>query len=169
MHIREGLFVCMLTLLLAVLPGICRAQNGSMGAVRNVGEMKFMEFPGMPTCATGAVQSGDPTQGTSIILIKVASGCAFPWHWHTPNEHLMIVSGSGVAEMKGGKPVTLQAGAYAMMPSKEVHRLRCPGGCTLYLYSDGAFDMHYVDAQGNEIAPDAALKAVKETPAKGMK
>jgi len=37
------------------------------------------------------------------------------------------------------------------------------------IYSDVAFDIHYVKAQGNEISVDEALKAVKEKAATGMK
>jgi quercetin dioxygenase-like cupin family protein len=135
----------------------------------NMAEMKFSTFPGMPTCSTGSVQSGDPTKGPSIILAKMAAGCSFPWHWHTPNEHLMMVTGVGRVEMKDGKPLTLRAGGFAMMPSQHVHRFTCGGPCALYVYSDAPFDMHYVDGQGKELSPDEALKVVKETAAKATK
>jgi hypothetical protein len=56
------------------------------------------------------------------------------------------------------------------MPSHHIHQFRCSSGpCDLYISSDAAFDIHYVDAQGKEISPDEALKAVKETPATEMK
>lgn len=132
-------------------------------AGQNVVEMEFVAIPGTPTCASGAVASGDPGKGPSFIMAKMAAGCVFPWHWHTPNEHLMIVSGTAMAEMKDGKAVRLEAGAFALMPSKHVHRFSCTTACSLYVYSDTAFDMHYVDAAGRELTPDAALKAVGET------
>jgi mannose-6-phosphate isomerase-like protein (cupin superfamily) len=145
--------------------GFAQSAAPAHGAATNVSDMKFVSFPGMPTCASGSVQNGDPSQGGSIIFARMAAGCVFPWHWHTPNEHLMIVSGVAQAEMKGEKPVTLRSGAFALMPSKHAHQFRCDTACTLYVYSDAAFDMHYLDAQGNEIAPAAALAAVKEVPA----
>ena len=149
------------------LAGSLRGQGGAgQPAALNMSEMKFVSIPGLPTCSTGSVQSGEPTKGPSIILAKMAAGCSFPWHWHTPNEHLMMVTGAGLVEMKGGKPLTLSAGGFAMMPSHHVHQFSCAGPCTLYVYSDAAFDMHYVDAQGREMSPDAALKAVKEVAAK---
>lgn len=46
------------------------------------------------------------------------------------------------------------------------HQAACPKGCTMYIYSDGAFDIHYIDNYGNELTPDAALGAVKETAAR---
>lgn len=130
---------------------------------RNAAEMTFGPLPGTPTCASRAVASGDPAKGPSFFAARLAAGCMFPWHWHTPNEHLVIVSGTAIAEMKDGKAVTLTAGGFAVMPSKHVHRLSCTTACSLYVYSDTAFDMHYVDAAGREIAPDVALKAVGET------
>ena len=135
------------------------------GVARNTSEMTFVSFPGMPACSTGSVQSGDPATGPSIIYAKLAAGCVFPWHWHTPTETLMIVSGTAHAQMKDGTPVVLRAGGFAVMPSKHVHQFRCSTACTLYVHSDAAFDMHYVDTQGNEISPEAALKPVKEAPA----
>ena len=138
-------------------------------AGRNMAEMKFLMVPSLPTCALGSVQSGDPTKGPSIIFAKVPAGCSIPWHWHTPNEHVMIVSGVAHLEMKNGKPLTLRSGGFAMMPSHDVHQFRCERACQLYIYSDVAFDIHYVDGQGKEISPDQALKAVRETAAKEMR
>src|SRR5713101_5522107 len=135
----------------------------AQGVALNMAQMKFVTVPGLPTCAPGSVQSGDPSKGPSIILGKMKKGCIIPWHWHTPNEHLMIVSGVASAEMKGEKLVTLRAGGFARMPSHHIHQFRAIEDCVLYIYSDAAFDIHYVDEQGKEISPDLALKAVKET------
>jgi quercetin dioxygenase-like cupin family protein len=138
-------------------------------AGRNVVEMKFVTIPSLPTCAKGSVQSGDPTKGPSIIFAKMPAGCSIPWHWHTPSEHVMIVSGVGRMEVKDGKPLTLRAGGFALMASRHVHQFRCERACQLYIYSDVAFDIHYVNRQGNEISPLDALKAVRETAATEMK
>jgi quercetin dioxygenase-like cupin family protein len=156
---------CLVVSLVVLGPSPVRAEEAK-GKATNVAEMKFVAFPGMPTCATGSVQNGDPGAGSSIIFARMAAGCTFPWHWHTPAEHLMIVSGTAKAEMKGGAPATLRAGAFALMPSKHVHRFSCPTACTLYIYSDAPFDMHYVDDAGKEMTPDDALKPLKETAAK---
>ena len=138
-------------------------------AVRNVDEMTFAPVPGLPTCTPSSVQSGDPRKAASVILAKMATGCSIPWHWHTANERLMLVSGVARVEAKDGKPLTLRAGGYAMMPSRHIHQFRCTASCVLYVYSDAALDIHYVDGQGKDISPDVALKAVKETAAKPPK
>jgi quercetin dioxygenase-like cupin family protein len=137
---------------------------------------KFMNFPAIPKCTLGAVVSGDPTKGAGVLQLKSAAGCVIPWHWHTSNENLMFVSGSAKVEMKDGASVTVRAGDYLHLPSKHVHQFTCLTACKLFLAIDAAFDIHYVDASGNEIPPDAALKAkarAKKAPAKddmkGMK
>jgi quercetin dioxygenase-like cupin family protein len=140
------------------------AETDSHG--QNLAQMKFVNFPGMPTCTTASVQKGDPSKEPSIIIAKAAKGCTVPSHWHTPNEHLMMVSGTAVLQPKDGSALTLKAGGFAVMPSKHVHSFRCTNACVLYIYADAPFDLHYVDAQGKELAPDEALKAVKETSAK---
>ena len=81
----------------------------------------------------------------------------------------MIVSVSATLQMKDAKPVSLQAGAFALMPSHHARQFRCLRSCALYIYSDTAFDIHYTDKQGNEMAPADALKAVREKPATEMK
>jgi quercetin dioxygenase-like cupin family protein len=112
---------------------------------------------GLPACVTMAVESGDPSKGPSVIVFKGTAGCVIPWHWHTPTEHVMIVSGSAKVEMKGGSSATLGPGGYAMMPSKHVHQFTCTSACSAFVNSDAAFDIHYLDANGKEISPDAAL------------
>jgi quercetin dioxygenase-like cupin family protein len=161
------MMLCVAGLLLMV--SAAQAQEMSAQPGTNMSAMKFVNIPPLPTCARAAVVSGDPTKGPSIILAKAMTGCVIPWHWHTPNEHVMIVSGSATLQMKDAKPVSLQAGAFALMPSHHVHQFRCLRTCALYIYSDTAFDIHYVDKQGNEISPADATKAVREKAATEMK
>jgi quercetin dioxygenase-like cupin family protein len=136
---------------------------------RNVVQMKFGGMPGLPACAPGAVQSGDPAQGPFVVLGKIATGCTVPWHWHTANEQLMMVSGVARVEMKDAKPFTLRAGGFARLPAQHAHQFHCERACLIYVVADAAFDIHYVNAQGGEIAPAEALKAVGESEAKPTK
>ena len=130
---------------------------------------KFVNFPGLPACARASVQNGDPTKGPSVILSKTATGCTIPWHWHTADEQLMIVSGTVRVEMKDGKPLTLHSGDYASLPSKNVHQFTCVAACSSFIAPSAAFDIHYVDKDGKEISPDEALKSKKAPMKKGMK
>jgi mannose-6-phosphate isomerase-like protein (cupin superfamily) len=151
---------------LAYLAGIAWGQTTNQAMGQNVADMKLNPFPGIPGCAVGSAVNGDPAKGPSILFAKTSTGCTVPWHWHTPNEHLMVVKGVGRVEMQsGGAPLTLRAGGYAMMPAKHVHRFHCTGtsSCEFYIYSDGVFDIHYVDDKGNEITTDEALKSVSQS------
>lgn len=150
--------------------GAALGQPADQAVARNMSEMKFGSIAGLPTCAQASIQSGDPAQGAFIALMKTKTGCAVPWHWHTANEHLMIVEGTAHVQMKDmGKPVALRAGGFATMPSHHIHEFRCTQACTFFLFSDQKFDIHYVDPQGKEISPEEALKPVRETAATAMK
>lgn len=158
---RTRMWLCTLSLVLFIPFSAYGQEMSAQAGGRNVAEMKFTSIPGLPTCGTGSVQSGDPAKGPSIILAKMTAGCTIPWHWHSPTEHVMLVSGVAQVEMKDSKPLQLQAGGYAMLPSRHVHQFRCEQACLLYVHSDGPFDIHYVDAKGNEIPPADALKMGK--------
>ena len=137
--------------------GLAQGPDHAVG--RNLTEMNFVAIPGLPSCALNAVQGGDPAKGPSIILAKIGSGCTVPWHWHTPNEHLMMVSGTARVESRAGKAIVLKEGGFAHLPPRHVHRFTCLSDCVMYEQADGPFDIHYVDAQGKEIPPETALKA----------
>jgi quercetin dioxygenase-like cupin family protein len=153
---------CALVLVIVFAP-LARAQE-PMPMGTNTDQMKLAAFPGLPTCIPGALLNGDATKGAFIAYAKGRAGCIVPWHWHTASEHVMLVSGVLRMETKDGKPFELKAGGFALVPSHHVHQARCLKSCAMYIYSDGAFDMHYVDSKGNDLTPDDALKAVKETP-----
>jgi quercetin dioxygenase-like cupin family protein len=122
---------------------------------------KFMAIPTAPKCFTIAVEKGDPNTGPSVILARFAPGCVAPYHWHTPSETAMIVSGSLEAQMKDDKAFVGHHGDFVYFPSRHVHRATCLGAtpCLVFLTSDVAFDIHWVDAQGKEISLDEAVKA----------
>src|ERR1035438_5392516 len=83
---------------------------------------KFMTLPVLPSCMTISAQRGDPMKGAAVLLLKVKSGCVVPWHWHTANENLMMVSGRGKAEMKSGGTHTMAMGDYLYLAGKQVHQ-----------------------------------------------
>ena len=129
---------------------------------------KFVNFPGLPTCMTGSVQNGDPAKTGSVILAKATSTCVVPWHWHTANEQLMVVSGSAKVAMKDGSPTTIRGGDYMSLPAKQAHHFTCLASCSLFIVSDAPFDIHYVDKDGKEISADEALKPKAKSMKKEM-
>ena len=72
--------------------------------------------------------------------------------------HDFVIAGRRTRPLRPGQTATLTAGGYAMMPSKHAHQFACTKACTAFVSSDGAFDIHYLDANGKEIPPEAALK-----------
>ena len=73
---------------------------------------KFGPFPNFPSCMTGAVLHGDPSSSSGVTLIgKGTAGCKIPWHFHTPNEEVGIISGTAKVQMKNEAAKTLTAGA----------------------------------------------------------
>ena len=125
----------------------------------NPATLKFTTLPNAQACAKTAVLRGDPATGPSVLLQKLSAGCKIPWHWHTPAEEVMVASGAGTLEMEGGTPMHLQPGAYALLPGHHVHRASCTSACTVFVSSDGVFDIHYVDDLGAEIPAEDALRA----------
>ncbi len=160
-------FVSVLVLLVGHTSLAAAQGTGHMGVV-SPATSKFGNMPGLPACVTLSVLQGDPTKGPSTILLKFAPGCSIPWHWHTANETLVMVSGSGSAQMKDGTPMAMKAGDYVYLTAKGIHRFSSKSAVYMYDMPDGAFDIHYVDAEGKEIPPDKALAAqIKVRPAAG--
>ena len=124
---------------------------------------KFAAVPNAPDCFTVAVEKGDPATGPSVMLAKFAPGCVAPWHWHTPSETVMLVSGSLEVQMKDDKAFVAHHGDFLYLPSHHVHRATCQGAapCMVFLSSDAAFDVHWVDAAGQEIPLETAVKSAK--------
>jgi len=170
MTISRG--VCALLFLGAVTLGgsaTVRAQNANEPVVNMHSALKFGPLPNLPPCLTGASERGNPMTEESVLLLHFKAGCRVPWHWHTAEETLLIVSGTLRAEMKGGaKPMLLHQGDYAFMPSHNIHQAACVGTvpCSLFLHSSVAFDIHYVDSSGKEIPLSEAAKPAAKPAAK---
>lgn len=124
---------------------------------------KFSAIPNAPACFTIAVERGDPGAGASVLLARFAPGCVAPFHWHTPSETAMLVSGSLELQMKDDKAFVAHHGDFVYLPGHHVHRATCtsPAPCMVFLSSDRAFDIHWVDAAGQEIPLETAVKNAK--------
>jgi quercetin dioxygenase-like cupin family protein len=157
MQVRSGL-ILVLVLLTSALAAPLAAQNSEQMPFAAMASSKFMTLPVLPACMTLSAQRGDPTKGAAVLLLKFKSGCVVPWHWHTANENLMMVSGKAKAEMKSGGAHMLTAGDYLYLAAKQAHQFTCISSCVLFDVIDGAFDIHYVNAEGNEIPVEQALK-----------
>ena len=143
------------------------AEDTEQMVTLNPRTLKFTPIPDMPACASAAILRGNPRYGPAWVLLKLASGCQVPWHWHSANETLVVISGRGALSMKDGPPLQFAPGAYASLPSHHQHYANCTRTCLLFNGADAAFDIHYVDAKGEEISADKVLKPSAK--AKGQK
>ncbi len=110
---KSARLLSLLLLGLALTPLLGHSQDQMPYAAMS--SSKFMTLPMLPSCMTLAAQHGDPMQGPAILLIKFTSGCEIPWHWHTADENLMMVSGKGKAEMKSGGSHPMAMGDYIFL------------------------------------------------------
>src|SRR5262245_62649505 len=120
--------------------------------------LTFIPIPNMPACATAAILRGNPRWGAAWVLLRLASGCYVPWHWHTANETLLVVSGRGTVVAKDGPPLQFAPGAFAYLPSHHQHQASCARTCLLFNTADAAFDIHYVGPNGEEIYLEEAQR-----------
>ena len=135
--------------------------------VVNGATSKFIKLQVAPQCMEASAQEGDPMKGAAVLLIKMQSGCVVPWHWHSANERLYMVSGRGKIEMKDHGAEVVAPSDYVFLAAKGIHQFTCTTTCTFFDVTDAAFDIHYVKADGSEIPPEEALKAgAKKAPAK---
>jgi quercetin dioxygenase-like cupin family protein len=158
--------ICCLLLAILIGPAFRSARAQDKPAHTAKAATEFMNFPGLPTCVKGSVKNGDPSKSGTVILAKSTAPCLIPWHWHTANEQLMMVSGSAKVEMKDAKPAAVHASGFLALPGKNPHQFTCVAACTFFIVSDAAFDIHYVDKDGKEISADDALKSKAKAPMK---
>lgn len=156
--------VILVATVLASFSPMAAQETAEKAVVSPMSGVKFSAIPTAPKCFTIAVEKGDPFTGPSVILAKFSPGCVAPYHWHSPSETVMVVSGALETQMKGDdKPIVAHHGDFVYLPSKHVHRATCSktAPCLVFLSSDAAFDIHWVDKDGQEIPLEAAMKAVK--------
>jgi mannose-6-phosphate isomerase-like protein (cupin superfamily) len=120
--------------------------------------LRYIAIPDMPACATAAILRGNPRFGPAWVMLRLASGCQVPWHWHTANETLLVVSGRGSVVARDGTPLQFTPGAFAYLPAHHQHRAMCTRTCLLFNTADAAFDIHYVGANGEEVSLEEALR-----------
>jgi quercetin dioxygenase-like cupin family protein len=137
-----------------------RAQESDGMILKNSGPADFHPTPIMPKCFLGAMQRINPQTGAAVFLVRVDApqGCAVPSHWHISGEQITVVSGVVTVKMTDGKKFELKEGGYAYIPAKHIHRFSCSGQCVHFVQSDGPYDIHYVNKDGEEISMADAVK-----------
>ena len=115
----------MKTALLAILCVVAGAQDAAKDpVVTRTADVKWVDQPSVKGGFL-AVQSGDPSKGACVVMMKFPKGLAIPAHTHTASEVVTVVSGSAVfgsgTKADLSKGVELGAGSYIQVPSKSPH------------------------------------------------
>jgi len=96
-------------------------------------------------CFSYAVETGDPDHGPSTMILKAKPHCAYPWHYHTAQEQLMVVRGEVLTEMENAPAAKLGPGGFAFMLSKQKHKFGCEADeeCLMFVTFDRAYDIFW--------------------------
>jgi hypothetical protein len=130
---------------LAVLAGgAALAEGSATGTVKPLRSVQFSSDSDVK-CLSSAIETGDPTTGPSTLILKAPRRCVVPWHSHTAEEQLIVISGTVLAEMTDHPPTRLGPGGFAMMGSRMPHQFSCQGRaeCLMFITFDRAYDIFW--------------------------
>lgn len=89
-----------------------------------------------------AVVSGDMEKGPSRFFLKYPAGLVTPLHSHTPDHHVVMVSGSVILSV-GGKDYHVGPGDYFMLADKAPHTAKVEGSeaAVMFIEAAGPWDV----------------------------
>ena len=124
--------------------GAALAQSSGTGAITPLPSVRFSPDKGVK-CLSSALETGDPATGPSTWILKAPAGCVVPWHYHTAEEQLIVISGSVLAEMSEHPRTRLGPGGFAVMGSRMAHQFTCRKGaaCLMMVAFDRAYDIFW--------------------------
>ena len=127
-----------------LISGPVLAEDAAVGTIKPLSSVRFLPDKDVK-CLSSALEAGDPTRGPSTFILKAPPGCVVPWHYHTAEEQLIIISGTVLAEMIGHPPTRLDAGGFAMMGGRIPHQFTCQGKspCVMTVAFDRAYDIYW--------------------------
>lgn len=115
----------MKAVLLAILAVVAVPQDAAKDpVVTKAADVKWVDHPSVKG-AFLAVQSGDPSKGACVVMMKFPKGLTIPAHTHTASEVVTVVSGTAVfgsgEKADVSKGTELGAGSYIQVPAKSPH------------------------------------------------
>jgi quercetin dioxygenase-like cupin family protein len=130
--------------LAVLISGAALAEETATGAIKPLLSVKFSPDDDVK-CLLSAVETGDPAAGRSTLILKASPGCVVPWHFHTAEEQLIIISGTVLAEMTDHQPTRLGPGGFAVMGGRMAHQFTCQGrsACLMIVAFDRAYDIYW--------------------------
>ncbi len=133
----------LLIALLAALPLSPRPAQDPV--VVKAADVKWVDHPSVKG-AFLAVQSGDPSKGACVVMMKFPKGLSIPAHTHTASEVVTVVSGCAVfgsgtsADLSKG--AELGPGSFILVPSKSPHWAFAKEEFVISVNFSGAVDFH---------------------------
>ena len=126
------------------ISGPALAEDTATGTIKPLLSVKFSRDKDVK-CLLSAIETGDPTTGRSTLILKAPPRCVVPWHFHTAEEQLIIISGTVLAEMTDHEPARLGPGGFAVMGGHMPHQFTCQGkfACLMVVAFDRAYDIYW--------------------------
>jgi anti-sigma factor ChrR (cupin superfamily) len=130
--------------LAVLIGGPVLAQDKAKGTIKPLSSVQFAPDKDVK-CLSSALETGDPATDRSTFILKAPPGCVVPWHFHTAEEQLTIISGTVLAEMIGHPSTRLGPGGFAMMGGRMAHQFTCQGkaACLMIVAFDGPYDIFW--------------------------
>jgi quercetin dioxygenase-like cupin family protein len=123
--------------------GSAVAQGPAIGTLKPLPSVQFLPDNDVK-CLSSAIETGNPATGCSTWILRAPSGCVVPWHSHTAQEQIMMISGTILAEMTGHPTTTLGPGGFAVMAGGMAHQFTCQDtACLMFVTFDRAYDIFW--------------------------
>jgi quercetin dioxygenase-like cupin family protein len=139
-HMNRTLVAC----LAVFISGAALAEDTTTGAIKPISSVKFSPDNDVK-CLLSAVETGNPKTGRSTLILKASPGCVVPWHFHTAEEQLIVISGTVRSEMADHRPARLGPGGFAVMGSHAPHQFTCQSkfACLMMVAFDRIYDIYW--------------------------
>ncbi len=143
-------FASLIACIAVLSGGAAVAEASAAGTMKPLQSVQFLP-DGDVKCLSSALETGDPKTGPSTWILKAPAGCLIPWHFHTAQEQLIMVSGAVLAEMTDHAPTRLGPGGFAMMAGHMAHQFTCQGTapCLMFVTFDAAYDIFWGKGAGH--------------------
>ena len=141
--------VLIITLYLSIIMDGSSAQQVTQPLAVNLDELEWGPpggGNGSPLGLRTARQGVDPKTGGQTYYAMFPAGSHFDLHWHTYDEHVVVVKGELTIEL-GDEVYELSTGSYIVIPGKLNHSWDVPEGgdeAVILVRRAGPADFHYV-------------------------
>lgn len=118
------------------------AQENNKTVIIELSNFNWKPIDRVPKGAEFTVLNGNPSEGASEMMIKLPSGYAFPRHYHSNREVLLLSKGDLTYIFDNGKKLDLKTNSYINVPRHTTHSLTChQEACLIYAKFEKPFDL----------------------------